>query len=57
MTAAHEVIQTTETSAVCRCGEVFESESYHRARIDHVRHALANRHDVLDTPDDDEEPF
>lgn len=52
--SAHEVIETGENRAVCRCGEVFEATSYDKARLDHVRHALANRHDDRDG---DEVPF
>lgn len=50
---AHEVVSTGELRAVCRCGEVFEAVSYERARIDHCRHALQHRGDVVQVEDED----
>lgn len=54
---AHDVIQTGDNRAVCRCGEVFTGTTYDKARIDHVRHALAHRHDAPPPADDDGVPF
>lgn len=50
---AHDVVSTGDLRAVCRCGEVFEADTYERARIDHVRHALKHRHDTLPVEDED----
>jgi len=55
--AAHEVVETGDEWAACRCGEVFRAASYDKARLDHVRHALALRHDVLPEGNDEEVPF
>lgn len=54
---AHEVVENGPTHAVCRCGEKFEADSFDRARLDHVRHALANRTDDEDDTPAEEEPF
>ena len=56
----HVVVKTIQVppQAVCSCGESFEAETYDKARLAHVRHALKNHHDYK-APDEDEDaiPF
>lgn len=55
MIRPHEVVATGETSATCRCGEVFHAATYQLARLDHVRHAFEYRHDPI--VEEEEIPF